>query len=137
MLHLVVSCHLAGTLTAPFWTFRTGILETYPSHFKCLCPNWSLKGSSPVLFRITVFRSMFQWVTPRSFSFGRLLVFGCPAVYYSVLLHTTLVPLHALARLTHNQLLVLSSATVFHTMFQHVTPKLLTSFLLGKFYIHV
>ena len=102
MLHLVVSsCLLAGILAAPLWTFRPGILQTWPSHYKCLCLNWCFTGGYPVLFRIPVFCSMFQSVIPKSFSFGRLLVFGCPTEYSSGLLLTTLyAPLHVSAHLT-------------------------------------
>ena len=49
-----------------FWMRLSGILQICPSHCRRLCFSLSSTGSSPVLSRIPVFRSMFQRVTPRT-----------------------------------------------------------------------
>ena len=63
VLHLVVSsCHLAGISTPVFGCD----CQAFSSHCRRLCLSWSSTGSSPVLSRISVFRSMFQQVTLRT-----------------------------------------------------------------------
>ena len=52
-------------LISCFWMQWSGILQRCPSHCKRLCLSWSSTSSSPVLSRTTVFRSMFQRLTPR------------------------------------------------------------------------
>ena len=62
------------------------------SHLKCLCFSLSFTGSSPVLSRTTVFRSVFQRLTLEclsSTSSGRFSIFGCPATAQSVKCHVT------------------------------------------------
>ena len=49
-----------------FWMQLSGILQICPRHCSRLCLSWSSTGSSPVLSRISVFRSMFQQVIPRT-----------------------------------------------------------------------
>ena len=66
VLHLVVSsCHLAGILT-PVLGCDFQASSRYAPATVGVCLSCSSTGSSSVFSRISVFHSMFQWVTPRT-----------------------------------------------------------------------